>query len=134
MMVSRAGMARTSWRMCVLDRAQKIKSAVGGCGGEADVETHCVRYYSLMERKSVNRTSFTLYTCAPLHQGNLLVKSSNVFARKCDILLLAMICNAGYPIDLPTASEGSTALPSFITVAPVFHAIIIANPLFQIYF
>lgn len=37
-------MARTSWWMCVLDRAQKIKSAVGGCRGEADVETHCVRY------------------------------------------------------------------------------------------
>ena len=117
--------------MCVLDRAQKIKSAVGGCGGEADVETHCIRYYSLMERKSVNRTSFTSYTCAPLHQGNLLVKSSKL-ARKYDMLLLSMICNAGYPIDLPTASEGSTALPSFITVAPVFHAIIIANPLFQI--
>ncbi len=49
MMVSGAGMARTSGWMCVLDRAQKIKSAVGGCGGEADVETHCVRY-SLMER------------------------------------------------------------------------------------
>ena len=44
LMVSRTGMARTSWWMCVLDRAQKIKSAVGGCRGEADVETHCVRY------------------------------------------------------------------------------------------
>ena len=42
-MVPRAGMAGTSWWMCVLDRAQKIKSAVGGCGGKADVETHCVR-------------------------------------------------------------------------------------------
>ena len=42
--MSRAGMARTSWWMCVLNRAQKIKSAVGGCGGEADVETHYVRY------------------------------------------------------------------------------------------
>ena len=79
-----------------------------------------------MEHKSVNSTSFTSYTCAPLHQGNLLVKPSK-FAKNCDMLLLSMICNAGYPIDLPTASEGSTALPSFITVAPVFHAIIIAN-------
>ena len=119
--------------MCVLDRAQKIKSAVGGCGGEADVETHCVRYYSLMEHQSENRASFNSCTYAPLHQGNLLVKSSN-FARKCDMLLLSMICNAGYPIDLPTASEGSAALPSFITVAPGFHAIIIANPLFQFLF
>ena len=35
--------------MCVLDCAQKVKSAVGGCRGKADVETHCVRY-SLMKR------------------------------------------------------------------------------------
>ena len=48
-MVSGAGMARTSGWMCVLDCAQKVKSAVGGCGGKTDVETHSVRY-SLIKR------------------------------------------------------------------------------------
>lgn len=27
--------------MCVLDCVKEIKSAVGGCGGQADVESHC---------------------------------------------------------------------------------------------
>ena len=35
--------------MRVLDCAQKVKSAVGGCRGKADVKTHCVRY-SLIKR------------------------------------------------------------------------------------
>ena len=27
--------------MCVLDCAKETKNAVGGCGGKADVESHC---------------------------------------------------------------------------------------------
>ena len=67
-------MARTRWWMCVLDSAEKIKSAVSGCGGKADVEAHCAYsfiYKLLIANKSINRRSSQSEIHQPCRYTNL---------------------------------------------------------------